>query len=49
MSQADLTGLRLTAQVELTEARTNQVEALHGHTIAVATLHKAVGSGVRFE
>jgi outer membrane protein TolC len=33
----------LQAQVALTEARTNEVEALYNHTVALASLRKAMG------
>ncbi|MFT3781604.1 MAG: TolC family protein [Nibricoccus sp.] len=34
----------LQAQVALTEARTNEVEALYNHTVALASLRKAMGA-----
>lgn len=34
----------LQAQVALTEARTNEVEALYNHTVALASLRKAMGT-----
>jgi outer membrane protein TolC len=33
----------LQAQVDLTTARTNEVEALYNHTVALASLRKAMG------
>jgi outer membrane protein TolC len=38
----------LQAQVALTEARTNEVEALYNHTIALASLRKAMGAADPF-
>jgi len=39
----------LAAQVDLTQARTNQVEAVHGHKVAVAALRRAMGISVYFQ
>ena len=33
----------LQAQVDLTQARTNEVEALYNHNVALASLRKAMG------
>lgn len=38
----------LQAQVELTTARTNQIQAYHGYNVAVAALRKATGSSDEF-
>ena len=38
----------LSVQVDLTTARTNQLQAFYAHTVAVATLRKAMGQGDEF-
>jgi outer membrane protein len=38
----------LAAQVDLTTARTNQLQAFYAHTVAVASLRKAMGQGDEF-
>jgi outer membrane protein TolC len=38
----------LAAQVELTTARTNQIQAYHGYNVAVAALRKAIGQADEF-
>jgi outer membrane protein TolC len=38
----------LQAQVDLTTARTNQIQAYHGYNVAVAALRKATGQADEF-
>jgi outer membrane protein len=38
----------LSAQVDLTTARTNQIQAYYNYNVAVASLRKAMGQGDEF-
>jgi outer membrane protein TolC len=38
----------LAAQVDLTTARTNQIQAYYGYNVAVAALRKAMGQADEF-